>query len=323
MGFSPKVELTTIGLTGIQRPVTIEGEPVDYLDVIFIATGLTDRKVRNSRTNTTCQLRNASYSVDFTFVQGTRSVTISNLTLEPLVEFSQRWRTIDDIFKDGARAYLSMQLALETLLTGEIGYHLATGHNALQGANLPFVKTGLLACPEIIDAWKNSEGAGSNSPIPQFSEITSPDMCRNGSLHKAIQDLSHNFTLSLLSSSSFSSLRRVDVHTKFPMNYYVYRPGALTFSYLTALGVALACFAIGTWACHANGYSGSTTFSTIVNTTRNSQLDQLVEADCSQSGHGNVLSKTVKLQYGIFSGSGEAGHAAFGRADTVMLFRKR
>jgi hypothetical protein len=143
-------------------------------------------------------------------------------------------------------------------------------------------------------------------------------MCRNGSLQKAIEDLSHNFTLSLLSSATFTTNRTVDVFSSSFQNYYNYQPESLAISYLTSLGVGVACFLIGTWACHANGYSATTSFSTILHTTRNPQLDNLTKA-CEET---KTLSKSLKLQYGITRQLDGTHRAAFGPADKITLIKR-
>jgi hypothetical protein len=144
-------------------------------------------------------------------------------------------------------------------------------------------------------------------------------MCRNGSLQKAIEDLSHNFTLSLLSSRTFTTTRSVDVLSSSFQNYYRYQPQSLAVAYLTSLGVAVVCFLTGAWACYENGYSATMSFSTILYTTRNPQLDSLTK-DTEKS---KMLSKTSKLQYGITHQINGMNHAAFGTTDKITLIKRK
>jgi hypothetical protein len=155
-------------------------------------------------------------------------------------------------------------------------------------------------------------------PLPPLNETTSPWMCRNGSLQKAIEDLSHNFTISLLSSAVFTTNRTVEVLSSSFQNYYRYQPESLAISYLASLGVGVACFLIGTWACYANGYSATTSFSTILYTTRNSQLDNLTEG-CEGT---QTLSKSLKLQYGIIHQVNGTYRAAFGPVDKITPIKR-
>ena len=301
--------------TGIFYNATIESG----WNTILIATGPTDR-TNSDGVNITCQFRNASYKVDFTFEQGIPSTTISSLALEPVLNYTDS-TPIDTLPPNGSRAYVSMLLALGALLSGGFGYEPGLSSNGMTGGTFPVVSTGLLACPEIIGAWI-ARGGTDLGGAPPLNETTSPWMCRNGSLRAAIEDLSHNFTLSLLSSDLFSTPGHANVSKSFPMNYYVYHPKELAISYLTGLGVTLACLLIGAWACHSNGHSAFTSFSTIMQTTRNPQLDELAKTDIDGAQGRKSAFRTVKLQYGVIDQGGEMSHAAFGRADTITRIAK-
>lgn len=282
-------------------------------NIILVTTG--PRGGQNPSTfgvNITCQLRNVSYSVDFAFEQGIPSIKISALALEPVLNYSI-FTAIDQLPPNGSRAYLSMFLALADLLNGEFGFRPGSNANGMDGGNLSVLATGLIACPEIVDA-NHARNPIATGPWDK----TSPSwMCRNGSLAAAIEDLSHNFTLSMLSNALYSMPLPVNVATSSPMNYYTYHPKDLAISYLTGLGITLGCFLIGAWACSSNGYSASTSFSTIMHTTRNPQLDELTYTGGDGAEGWRNASRTVKLRYGILHQEGEMGHAAFGKTDTV------
>lgn len=114
----------------------------------------------------------------------------------------------------------------------------------------------------------------------------------------------------------------------------MYRPRDLAISYLVGFGVALACFGVGAWACLSNGCSAWTSFSTVMRTTRNPQLDELVlgeKEDYGDDGAGgaegrgeNSAVRTVKLRYGIVNREGGemSSHAAFGVDGTVTKIAK-
>jgi hypothetical protein len=91
--------------------------------------------------NITCQLRNASYTVDFTFLEGIASTTISKLELEPILDYSDM-TVFYELPNKGARAYVSMFKALVTLLSGEIATVVGQSSSGMVGGNLSFVTTG-------------------------------------------------------------------------------------------------------------------------------------------------------------------------------------
>lgn len=204
-------------------------------------------------------------------------------------------------------AYISIFRALSNLLSGSLGTEDRTG--SISGADALLAATAIVACPE-------------TSALQHLLASISPEMCRNRSLATAIEDLSHNFTLSLLSSATFSTTRLANVSMFFPLNYYVYHPRNLALSYLLGLGVSFACFLIGAWACKLNGHSASASFSTIMQTTRNSQLDELIRMGEEGYQERRDALRTVKLQYGIVGQGGDMGHVAFGRADTITRVAK-
>ncbi|PVI04636.1 hypothetical protein DM02DRAFT_690836 [Periconia macrospinosa] len=280
-------------------------------NLILVATGPTNTADKTGGVSLTCQLRNASYNVDFVFEQGVPSTTISSFELQPVLNYSTNTKPIPELPPNGLRAYLSMLLALSALLSGRFGWPNGLSSSGMTGGDIDVLTTGLMACPEII-------AQPGTSKLPAVSQTFPSHLCRNGSLAAAIEDLSRNFTLSLLSSSAFSEDRPVKVAISYPMNYYSYHPKAVAISYLTGLGVTLACFLIGIWATHSNGHSADTTFSTILHTTRNPQLDdmmKLMDVDGSEGGDGTF--ERTKLQYGIINQDGDVGHAAFGKADTI------
>jgi hypothetical protein len=91
--------------------------------------------------NITCQFRNASYAVDFTFLEGIASTTISKLELEPVLDYD--WSTVFyQLPNKGARAYVSMFEALATLLSGEVAPLFGLSSSGMVGGNLSFVTTG-------------------------------------------------------------------------------------------------------------------------------------------------------------------------------------
>lgn len=281
-------------------------------NIIFIEAGVADL---NITTSLVCQFRNASYAVDFRFFENSApSTTISKLELEPPLKYGAYTDPLTKLPLNAARAYLSMARALMDLLSGTVGYSFGLSSGGAVGLNSTFTSTGLLACPEILEAEQYNEGATRRRFM--LNETTSSWMCRNSSLQRAIEDLSHNFTLSLMSSALFSQRKEVQVSGFTSKNFFLYQPKSLAISYLSALGVGVVCLAVGCWAVVVNGYSASTSFSTIVQTTRNRELDGLAAA-AAASGERGTVARKVELQYGIVEDADGGERVAFGPAEKV------
>lgn len=92
----------------------------------------------------------------------------------------------------------------------------------------------------------------------------------NQSLTGAIEELSHNLTLSLFSRPAFLKDvgDRVDVAFDHWFNVYAYRQANLIASYSTALGLSLLACIAGCVSIYRNGASYSNLFSTMLRTTR-------------------------------------------------------
>jgi hypothetical protein len=111
-------------------------------------------------------------------------------------------------------------------------------------------------------------------------------------------------------------------------NIYTYKASNLLLSYgLTAFFAVLAVV-IGLDALHANGVQHSTSFSSILFTTRNPELDKIA---AGQSLGTKPLPREIrdrKLMFGTIDGSGEKGthrgikHIAFGLDGAVGQLRK-
>jgi hypothetical protein len=151
--------------------------------------------------------------------------------------------------------------------------------------------SGLIACDEIfntpfkrlhsnIDPEKLPGNNSTEEDLFVFNNTfpTSPGMCRNGSLLRAIQDLANNVTISMLSSSDLTSLEPTPrtLVTSNTVNVYEYSPRFLVLSYAIALFLSCFATAIGLYSLYLNGVSHSVAFSSIVATTRNPDLDSLM-----------------------------------------------
>ncbi|KAF4536060.1 Formylmethionine deformylase-like protein [Lasiodiplodia theobromae] len=286
------------------------GNTMTVLDEYYIANHFFIQTGGPSGSNYSCHAWNASYTVDFLSVDGTLSSTITNL--EHVTPLNINGSEVASDYAPGQIAYWALISALSDVIVTKV-YFGST--NSLIGADTDIFKSGIPACPEI----RNNKGSGSNG----FGDILSPWMCRNGSVPRAIEDLSHNVSLSLMSSALFSNKTEVEVTVTSPQNYYSYNWRNLLYAYLAAAIVALACVAVGAHAYVVNGYSASSSFSSIMFTTRNADLDKLSVGQCLGKQPMPKDVKSTMLRYGVLrSSEGQTPHATFGFRDTVVPLKK-
>lgn len=106
-------------------------------------------------------------------------------------------------------------------------------------------------------------------------------------------------------------------------NFYLYSEGYLIIAYMTAIGVTVACVTVGFFALWRNGVSQNTSFSSVLMTTRNPELDRLAIGHCLGAEPLKKEIGKVRLQYGEIEGSDQRyKHAAFGAKGSVMALTK-
>lgn len=98
-----------------------------------------------------------------------------------------------------------------------------------------------------------------------------------------------------------------------------YKPFWLVLSYSLAALLAILAVIEGLFAFARNGYSADTNFSTILATTRNSELDLLAEGLCLGNSPAPKHFTESQLRFGRVSRIGRQGeaHVAFGLSDDV------
>ncbi|KAK8209880.1 hypothetical protein IWZ01DRAFT_332530 [Phyllosticta capitalensis] len=251
-----------------------------------------------------CHLWNASYEVLFQFNDGVQSTRIKNLTYISPTNYQ---RLLMSEYASGTLSYWSMFDAMNEVLSSRFG---VGSTDDFYFTDSTILQTGVAACPPLLD-YKYYMG-------PYYSSW----MCRNGSVDKAIEDLSHNFTLSLLSSDMFSTKSDVNVTVVSNANYYEYNRTNLLLAYAVAIVVALASTGVGVAAYFVNGYSASTSFSSIIATTRNPDLDQMARGACLGSQPLPKGLGGAKLRYGILKTDDDTLHAAFGLEESTTRLRR-
>ncbi|KKY15977.1 hypothetical protein UCDDS831_g07361 [Diplodia seriata] len=180
--------------------------------------------------NYSCHMWNASYTVSFLSVDGALTSTITALAHTAPLRINGSGVSTD--YAPGEIAYWSLYSALADILVTRIYYGSTC---SLMGADAALFRSGIPACPEIMSDDAGGCGTGATS----FEGILSPWMCRAGSVPRAVEELSRNVSLSLLSSALFSNGTSADVLVAAPQNYYVYNWRNLLYAYLAAVVVAL------------------------------------------------------------------------------------
>jgi len=105
---------------------------------------------------------------------------------------------------------------------------------------------------------------------------------------------------------------KVPVKVSSFQNYFSYNPHNLILTYAIATSITLMCVLVGVYSYIRHGNSLSDSFSTIMLTTRNKDLDRLVEKHQINLKARREDIKDVKLRFGfVRAGPGEP-QAVFG-----------
>lgn len=293
--------------------------PEELPNTILIWTDGKNSKNNSEPVNDTriaCQLFNTSYTMSISFRNGIQSPIPKSINyIHPLSwNASEGSQSILDKRENIATSYVT-HLLFTNLLAGNMSVGSTGEIFSSRGKGLlPFVQSGLIDCPEI---WNSTS-------FQSMSNFKAPGaMCRNGTLGAAIEDLSRNVTISLMSSGQGLSRRRMAtiVQLDSVRNYYVYDRTALLSTYFGATAVVLMWMAVGVFALYQNGVASSTSFSTIMLTTRNSALDRLAKGSSLGSDMLPDEVADTKLKFGRLT-NGQFTRAAFGVPGTIMTLRK-
>jgi hypothetical protein len=328
--------------TNAQSELYTGRAPIRVLNNAFFIRTTGQNPLSETGPELVCRMYNTSYSINLNFTDGTESLTplaVSSLNLA-------NWT-----YSEGQDSSLPSNYLGETDFepppyTPNSGFHIthllftgllqrrlragATGNLAQEsdssgwGDSTSITQSGLFSCPEI---W-NSTIYGNLT----LTGIPTPSLCRNGTLAAAIEDLSHNFTYSLFTLNTANT--SVPVFASTPRNFYTYDYRNLAAAYAAAVGVTVACVAVGFSALVRNGVAQNNAFSSLLMTTRNQELDSLAVGNCL--GGTGALEKNVggvRLRFGELVGpEGDGGtntsspstgrHAAFGTKEAVTAIVK-
>ncbi|KAE8441017.1 hypothetical protein EG329_006108 [Mollisiaceae sp. DMI_Dod_QoI] len=150
-------------------------------------------------------------------------------------------------------------------------------------------------------------------------------MCRNRTLMRAIEDLSYNITISMLSSEELTTPNTTTANvTYFPThNMYQYNNFKLISPYSIATFATLLGVAVGLYSFRINGVSHSTAFSAVVATTRNPGLDIINDSENKEIGNlklkfGAIATDSEVLGRNGSMNSGVSKRLAFGLEDDIQ-----
>ncbi|KAK7711933.1 hypothetical protein SLS64_005204 [Diaporthe eres] len=282
---------------------------VFMLNHLFVNTGGAGDFSRNY----SCHMWNASYTVDFGFQNGVQSTEIRKF--EPLSPLDIDSSGIYGTYGPGEMQFWVLFKALVNSLTAQVRWGSTC---SLWDDDADVVASALAACPEMKQDLSCSGGADIWFDSP---------LCRAGSIPGAIEDLSRNLTLTILSSAMLANetAAEVTVHTSAALYSYNWRN--LLLAYAIAVCATAVCAVVGLDALLANGYSAETTFSSILLTTRNADLDDLARGHCLGE---RPLAKEIgrrRLKYGILRSQAhdvavKGSHACFGFADDVRELKR-
>lgn len=259
-----------------------------------------------------CQLYNTSYEVNMRFDNGIQSITPRSIRYLHLQDWDEGTGSNSALDKKPAIAasYITY-LLFQDFLVGKLTIGVSGG---LSVTGTSLMKTGLAGCAEIKDTVTTSQG------ILGFN----PGICRNKTLGRAIEDLSSNFTYSLMAAAYNlgRSNTTVPVTISAPRNFYSYDKSTLLTAYLASLSVVLLWMGIGAFALWSNGITSNTSFSAILLTTRNADLDALAQGHCLGADPLPDEIAGVKLRFGRLTRGEPASHAGFGVRGTVTAVEK-
>ncbi|KAF7960234.1 hypothetical protein EAE96_001832 [Botrytis aclada] len=296
--------------------------------------------IQTSTSELVCTAVNASFNIAVSYIDGVQYVTQQNI--EIIGNYDLSYMEVGDI-ESGPTITDSKGVTTATAIGGSamvlwnqyIPHIYALG--AILGGNITlqdltlgssqneqysgygttnFLGTGLMACEEIANTpFKNESsyiiGNPSSTFTNTFTSTTRPWLCRNQTLARGIEDLANNITISYLSSPDLTSDSDLQqILTSNTDNYYVYHPFWLLISYGLAFLFSIIAVAVGIHAIHSNGVVHSNSFSAIVATTRNPELDEFWGRSCLGADPLREDPGQYRLKFGPVLDQGMTGNAS-------------
>ncbi|KAI8964621.1 hypothetical protein F5Y11DRAFT_79555 [Daldinia sp. FL1419] len=316
--------------------------------ILIGANGRSERWGNTDHNYLVCQLYNTSYAVTMHFDNGVQSIQEKSIKHLDAQEWDNERGRLSVTLDNGACApdpeannatvcptYHLVHYLFTGFLAGQVRVNAGgelvfqsgdLGGSISEAGNSPFFQSGLRDCPEI---WNSTDYQSASGGPLAFQSL---NRCPGGTLATAVESLSRNFTYSLLTYSHWQNFTtEIPITVSMPKNFFYYNSKTLLATYSSAVVVTLLCICVGFAALLSNGYTSSMSFSAVLLTTRNPDLDRL-------SADNNLGAKPLpqpirdtKLRFGILQTEGSEPQAGFGLDGTVtplenmasVIFRRK
>ncbi|PHH75450.1 hypothetical protein CDD82_4449 [Ophiocordyceps australis] len=294
------------------------GTPDFYTNAIIIRS-LSHFPYHLDYTTLICQLYNTSFEVFIKYENGIQSITPRSIQYLDVQEWELK--SGDELIRDENNTRAAWWIIHRLFADFLLGNITLTSHGLFRIESTSVMRSGLAGCAEMKNGIDLSEDLLATNDITNYN----PGLCRNQTMARAIEDLSRNFTYSLMAPTHNLShyYTTVPVTVSPSRNFFAYDRFTLLATYLASLFVILVWMGIGAMALWRNGITSSASFSTILCTTRNHDLDLLAQGHSLGSDPLPDDIAAVKLKFGCLQAeSGKPIHAGFGLQGTVTTLKK-
>ncbi|KAL2836717.1 hypothetical protein BJY01DRAFT_52962 [Aspergillus pseudoustus] len=216
-----------------------------------------------NRTLVECAMYNASYTVDFHFVNGEQTQEITDMTILNSVPAYTQKQSPKPSDEDKRFSYTAIMSVFSTMFTGRCWYYP-------QHCDLTQVfSTALGNSKEMLPLLYSDGQTMDSSDLPPLADVAA--------------QLGKNITLSFLSDPYFqlnaTNATPINVTTYSYETRYLYSQKNLLIAYGVSVFISLLCIMAGFLTMWDNGFAFSDSFSTILRATRNPKFDEIVPPD--------------------------------------------
>ncbi|KAF3930517.1 hypothetical protein ABW19_dt0201463 [Dactylella cylindrospora] len=262
-----------------------------------------------------CDGHNATLTVELFFMNGEQQTPkVLNIDYGNIVDWSygSSWAYENNAYPIDPARHRAVYKVLTELLAGEISLETRSGgifSSDTKILNMPaFVKPNLV---------------GDDDRNDQLKDLIRP----------LVEELSLNYTLSLLAYSDLVTTQtdNATCTNTIYSNVWKYQPRNLIIAYCAGAALSLVSAILGGFALYKNGLVSEISFSQVLVTTRNPELDDLSKGNCLGKSdlyprglyNVNLRLGELKKQDDKIGQSTGAAHVAFGAPDNVVGIRRR
>ncbi|KAE9364981.1 hypothetical protein N431DRAFT_488253 [Stipitochalara longipes BDJ] len=274
-----------------------------------------------------CTLGNATRTAQFSFIDGKQSVVYGDLQ-----NFEPVFVPMDGSLRNSsggvrlpvnfeAYSYMAVYQSLAQMLIGNVTLVLGNSSQVLpeiyHGSKV--LTTGLQACEEFSNSYWTQK-----YPSNKYLFDESGSTCRNKTLARAIEDLSANITISMMTSSNLTTTNSAMAEVTMTPSYNIYQYNSLPLVLSYGIPLLFTTFTVllGIHTFRSNGVAHSTAFSAVFATTRNPALDGLSKGHSLGSFPLDKEMAKVKLKFGGIVVGEKDLRAGFGLAGEVSELKK-